>query len=90
MVADMVWLGIALLLAPALAEYGKMRAKAAQGFGMIATGGVSLLLAEVFTVDLGAFGIGAETLVWGTALFNVIGLILALIGTILVVKSMLM
>ncbi|MFQ6009501.1 MAG: hypothetical protein ACE5J7_00035 [Candidatus Aenigmatarchaeota archaeon] len=90
MVADMVWLGIALLLAPALAEYGKMRAKAAQGFAWVAAGGVSLLLAEVFTVDLAAFGITAETLAWGTALFGVIGLILALIGTILVLKSVLM
>ena len=90
MVADMVWLGLALLIAPALAEYGKIRAKAAQGFGWIAGGGISLLLAEVFTVDLGAFGIGAETLAWGTALFSVLGLIFALIGTILFLKSLLM
>jgi len=83
----MVWLGLALLIAPVLAEYAKMRQKAAQGFGMLGTAGVSLLLAETFTVDLAAFGVASSTLLWGTALFNVIGLVLALIGTLLVVKS---
>ena len=86
--ADLVYLAIALLLAPALGEIAKIRAKADKGFAWIAAAGALYLLAAAFSVDLGIVGVTAEQLAWGTAIFSVIGLIAALIGAIMVVLSL--
>jgi len=80
----MVGLGIAMLLAPAIAEYAKIRHKADKGFNWIATSGVFFLFAASFDVakTLGTYlnttwlGIGS--------IFEVVGWLLALIGTIFV------
>ena len=81
----MVGLGIAMLLAPVLAEYAKMRRKSEKGFNWIAVAGVFFLFAGTFpsTMALGAY-VGAD--VWTTigSIFEIVGWILALIGTIFV------
>ncbi|MBU5558053.1 MAG: hypothetical protein QW751_02880 [Candidatus Aenigmatarchaeota archaeon] len=89
MAVDLVYLAIALLLAPALGEIAKIRTKADKGFAWIAAAGALYLLAAAFSVDLGAVGITAAQLAWGTAIFSVIGLIAALIGAIMVVLALL-
>lgn len=85
---DLIYLAIALLLAPALGEIAKIRAKASKGFAWIAAAGALYLLAAAFSVDLSIVGVTAIQLSWGTAIFSVIGLIAALIGTVWVVYSL--
>ncbi len=82
---NMVYLAIALLLAPALGEIGKVRARADKGFAWIAAGGASYLLAAAFGNEFWP-GLGA-TLSYGSAIFGVIGLILTLVGAISVLTS---
>jgi hypothetical protein len=89
MPVDMMWLGIALLLAPALGEIAKIRAKADKGFAWMAAAGALFLLAAAFGADLSVIGIGATQMAYGTAIFSVIGLIAALIGAIWVAISLL-
>ncbi len=84
MVVDILWLGIALLLAPALAEIAKIKQK--KGFMWIAAGGVLYLLAAAFAFEVPNLGVGAS-LVWGTVLFSVIGLIAVLIGALTVLMG---
>jgi len=81
----MVGLGIALLLAPAIAEYAKIRHKADKGFNWIATSGVFFLFAASFTVA-GTLGGYVGEPVWAGigSIFEVVGWLLALIGTIFV------
>lgn len=86
MAVDLIWLGIALLLAPALAEFAKIRDK--KGFMWIASGGVMYLLAAAFMYDIPGLGL-AGTLQWGTVLFSVIGLIAVLVGAITVLMNVL-
>ncbi len=86
MVFEMTLLGIglALLLAPAFAEWGKIRTKVDKAFMWIGTGGVMYLMAAVFSMgigfDLGANIFGAAG--WGVVIFSVIGLIAVLIGVV--------
>lgn len=82
MAVDLVWLGVALLLAPALGEVAKIRARADKGFALLAIAGVMYLLAVAFSYDLG-FGI-TTIFGYGTMLFAIIGFIATLIGAILV------
>lgn len=85
MAVEMIWLAIALLLAPALGEIAKIRTKADKGFTWIAVAGAMFLLAAAFEyVNLGAY---ASTLIYGTMLFSVIGLICVLVGAIIVLIS---
>ncbi|MFQ6056456.1 MAG: hypothetical protein ACE5J3_10805 [Methanosarcinales archaeon] len=83
----MVGLGIALLLAPAIAEYAKLRHKADKGFAWLAVAGVFFLFASSFAVATKVGGyIDPSLATWGAigSLFEVIGWILALIGTLFV------
>ena len=84
MAVDILWLGIALLLAPALAEIAKIRDK--KGFMWISAGGVMYLLAAAFMFEIPQLGLMA-TLEWGTVLFSVIGLIAVLIGALTVLMG---
>ena len=84
---DLIWLGVALLLAPALGEIAKIRVKAEKGFLWLAGSGVLFLLAESFKVDLTLFTLAESQMLWGTAIFGVIGLIFALFGTILILLN---
>jgi len=77
-------LGIALLLAPALAEFAKLRGKAEKGFAWIGAAGVMILLAYVFS----AVTIGYDLSI-GTTIFGALGLISALVGTIFVAMNLL-
>lgn len=84
---NLIWLGVGLLLAPALAELAKVRSKADKGFSWLASGGVLYLLAAAFGNDFG-FGLGSA-LSYGWVLFSVIGLIVTLIGALVILSSML-
>ncbi|MBU3904591.1 MAG: hypothetical protein KJ906_00370 [Nanoarchaeota archaeon] len=82
--ATFVWMGIALLLAPILAEYGKIKKKGDKGFIWLGAGGASYLLAAAFNLGIGsAISIGSAV-TWGTTLFSVIGLLVTLIGVVFV------
>lgn len=79
-VIELIYLAIAALLAPALAEIAKIRAKADKAFGWIAVAGVMFVLAATFTVvDLSAYVPGLNML---TTLFSAIGLIAVLVGAL--------
>lgn len=87
----MIGVGIALLLAPVLAEYAKIRHKADKGFAWLAVAGVFFLFTGTFAsaVTLGGY-VGDAT--WNTlaSIFEVIGWLLALIGTIFVAYEILL
>lgn len=72
-----------IFLVLVFAEYTKVRAKSAKGFGLIGGAAVLFLLAGSFGA-LGFMQLMASTAVWGQYLFEVIGFIFLLIGTILV------
>lgn len=81
----LVGLGVAFLLGVALAEYAKFRAKADKGFNWLAVAGVWFLFAGTFgaaTTLGGLVGTGAWTSI--AMIFEVIGWIFALIGTLFV------
>ena len=48
--ATFMWMGIALLLIPILAEYGKIKKKGDKGFLLLGAGGASYLLAAAFEI----------------------------------------
>ena len=82
-------MGIAILIAVALAEYFKWRSKADKGFTWLALAGVWLVFAGATNVAAGggaalaAYGLGGVVtgLSW---LFAVIGWIFALVGTLFI------
>ncbi|MDD5416545.1 MAG: hypothetical protein PHU12_01060 [Candidatus Aenigmarchaeota archaeon] len=81
----LTWLGIALLLTPIFAEYGKIRAKADKGFLWMGAGGALYLLAAAF--KLGIDGMTLSALGWGATLFSVVGLIVTLLGAVFVLTG---
>lgn len=76
-------LGIAAILVVALAEWGKFRMKAEKGFNWIALSGVWFLFAGTFTPGsiLSAYLEPANWVTFGS-IFEVVGWIFALIGTL--------
>lgn len=76
-------LGVASLLAVALAEWGKFRMRAEKGFNWIGLAGVWFLFAGSFAVatNLGGY-IGSGTFPVIGSIFEIIGWIFALIGTL--------
>jgi hypothetical protein len=88
----LVGLGVALLLAPAFAEYAKIRKRAERGFNWLAASGVWFIFAATFgagyATTLGGY-LGATA--WGGlgSIFEIIGWLFALIETIFVVYEML-
>jgi len=80
-----VGLGIACLLAPAIAEYAKMRNKADKGFGWVAVAGVMFLFSGASSATTTLFGTGGYLAGLPVAmLFEIVGWLFALIGTIFV------
>ncbi|MEM5801830.1 MAG: hypothetical protein QXQ18_00360 [Candidatus Aenigmatarchaeota archaeon] len=81
----LVDLGVAILLVAALAEYFKFRGKADKGFSWLAVSGVFFVFAGTFgtATTLGSY-IGSAA--WGGLgqLFEVLGWLFALVGTIFV------
>jgi len=78
----LVGLGIACLLAPAIAEWAKFRGKADKGFNWIAVAGVFFLFAGVTgaATSLAPYLAGIPV----AAVFEILGWLFALIGTIFV------
>lgn len=74
-------LGIALLLALALAEFSKFRHKSEKGWGWIGVAGAFLVFAGLPV--LGGATLGFDLSVIGTV-FSVLGWLLALIGVVFV------
>ncbi len=83
MVAEMVYLAVAALLAPALAEMARIRTKAEKAFTWMAIGGVLFVVSAAFaTVDLAAVGVaGLSTTL--SAVFGVVGLLAVLVGALM-------
>lgn len=83
MAIELIYLAIAALLAPALAEMAKIRKKADKAFTWIAVGGVLFVLAATFSVvDLSVVGItGVSSGL--VSIFSVIGLVAVLIGALM-------
>jgi hypothetical protein len=81
-----VGLGIACLLAPAIAEYAKMRNKADKGFGWVAVAGVMFLFSGATSATTTLFDPTAGYLAGlpVAMLFEIVGWLFALIGTIFV------
>ncbi len=83
-VVELVYLAIAALLAPALAEMAKIRAKADKAFTWVAVGGVMFVLAAAFgMVDLSIVGIAATMTLPLVSLFSIIGLVSVLVGSLM-------
>lgn len=74
-----IWVILVVLLAPVLAEYAKLRAKAPLAFNMIFGAGVLFLLAVGFGVLGSVYALAAT---YGALVFEVIGWILLLIGSL--------
>lgn len=83
-IGDLVLLGLAFLLAPAIAEYANIRKKAERGFNWIAAAGVLFLFAGTLGSNIIPQTL-AETLgeLYIRELFYVIGWIFSLIGAVL-------
>ncbi len=83
--------GVAVLLLVALAQYAKVRDKAEKGFNWLAASGATFLFAGLFSsaTVIGTF-IGSG--IWNGlgGLFQVVGWVLALVGTIFVIYETLM
>ncbi len=80
-----VGLGIACLLAPAIAEYAKLRVKAAKGFNWIGVSGVMFIFAGTFGGATALVTYLGSGIIAGIAdLFSIVGWLFALIGTIFV------
>jgi len=82
---QVLWLGLAFLLAPVFAEWAKLRHKAEKGFNWFAVAGAFFLFSAVFA--------GVPSVMTGGVLavvsplgqvFEIIGFLFALIGTIFI------
>lgn len=87
MFSGILGLGIACLLAPVFAEYANIREEAGMGFSFIAGGGVLYLLSSSFEMT-GFFGQVASLSTMGASLFEVIGWIFVLIGSLMTVYKL--
>ncbi len=85
MAVDLVMLGIAMMLAPALAEFAKIRSKADKGYDWLAMGGVSYLVSVAMSNDIG-FGL-ASILGYGSTLFAAVGLIAGVLGVVVIIMN---
>ena len=82
---QVLWLGLAFLLAPVFAEWAKLRHKAEKGFNWFAVAGAFILFSAVFSgvPSLSAGGVLAVVAPLGQV-FEIIGFLFALIGTIFI------
>jgi hypothetical protein len=87
-----VGLGVAMLLAPAIAEYAKLRHKAEKGFSWVATAGVFLIFSAAFTVLPSISSpTGWLSVVQPVgAIFEVVGWLFALIGVLFIAYEVLL
>ncbi|HDM05653.1 MAG TPA: hypothetical protein ENG34_00045 [Candidatus Aenigmarchaeota archaeon] len=88
MVAEIVWLGLACLLAPVFAQYAGMRKKAEKGFNWIMMAGLLFLLAGAFDAATVSFWTASgltDVASGGVWLFEIIGWIFILVGVLMAV-----
>ncbi len=90
MAVELIYLAIAALLAPALAEMAKIRAKADKAFTWVAVGGVMFVLSAAFAfTDLSLVGIAATLTLPLVSLFSIIGLVAVLVGSLMATVALL-
>jgi uncharacterized membrane protein HdeD (DUF308 family) len=82
---QVLWLGLAFLLAPVFAEWAKLRHKAEKGFNWFAVAGAFFLFSAVFVgiPSVGTTGVLGVVAPLGQV-FEIIGFLFALIGTIFI------
>jgi hypothetical protein len=88
----LVGLGLAFLLAPAIAEFAKIRHKAEKGFSFMALAGASFLFAASFDMlplisEQGAY---LQVIQMGGLIFQGIGWLSALVGWAFIMYEMLL
>lgn len=84
MVLDLIWLGVICFLVPALAEHGGIRKMSTKGFNWVAIAGFMFLLAGTFSSSTLMFWESFATVaLYGFKLFQIIGWIFILGGTII-------
>jgi hypothetical protein len=77
-----IGLGIACLLAPAIAQFAGTRKKAERGYNWIAIGGLMFILATAFGVEFWTLNKLTQISGWGSQIFQVIGWIFVLAGVL--------
>ena len=85
-----VGLGIACLLAAAIAEYAKLRRRSERGFNWIAVAGIFFIFAGTFPVSGLSTYIGGELTGNLSGFFGLLGWIFALVGTLYVAYEILL
>ena len=78
----LVGLGIACLLAPAIAQFAGTRKKAERGYNWLAIGGLMFILAAAFGIDFWTLAKLTDISEWGSQLFQIIGWIFVLAGVL--------
>lgn len=77
-----IGLGIACLLAPAIAQFAGTRKKAERGYNWIAIGGLMFILATAFSIDFWTLNKLTQISGWGSQIFQIIGWIFVLAGVL--------
>ncbi|OGI12404.1 hypothetical protein A3K64_01065 [Candidatus Micrarchaeota archaeon RBG_16_36_9] len=77
---NLLWLGLALLIAPVLGTYAKV-VKDKRGFVWLTGAGVLYLLASAFSVEISWIPSGLS---YGIIIFSIIALIATFIGALMV------
>ena len=83
MPVDLIWLGLALLIAPVLGSYAKI-IKDKRGFLWLTGAGALYLLAAAFSVEISWIPSGLD---YGVMIFEIIGLIATFIGALMVASN---
>jgi len=77
---NLVWLGLAFLIAPVLGAYAKV-VKDKRGFVWLTGAGVLYLLASAFSIDISWIPSGLS---YGVNIFEIIALIATFIGSLMI------
>ena len=87
MTVDLVYLAVATMLVPALAEIAKIRSKISKPLEYIAAGGVLFVMAAAFQIiNLDVYVQGLSSGI--TTVASVIGLIFVLVGGVLAILEL--
>jgi len=83
MAIDLIWLGLALLIAPVFGMYAKIISDK-RGFVWLTGAGVLYLLAATFSVEISWIPSGLD---YGRQIFSIIALIATFIGSLMVASN---
>ncbi len=86
MATEMIYLAVAALLAPALAEIAKIRARAHRAFTFMAVGGVLFVLSAAFSVVSIP---GLEVLAQVSSIVSLIALVVVTVGAVVATATLL-